>query len=354
MRLDEFDYGLPEGLIAQHPMEKRDESRLLVVDRKTSTFEHRKFNDILDYISERDVLVINDTQVIPARILGKKQSGGKVEVLILRRLPSPRSGDTGELSLWECLIKASKRPKEGSVLTFNKCLEGEVIQKNAEGKYTIRFRSDGDFDTILDRIGTVPLPPYIKRNGSAHEDSTDRECYQTVFARKRGAVAAPTAGFHFTESLLSRIRAKGVQIVPITVHIGLGTFQPIRTNIVEDHVLDEEYFEISDNAAIQINEAVSGGGRVIAVGTSATRALESAIAKDNTVRTCSGNTNLFIYPGYEFKIVNALITNFHLPKSTPLLLVSSFAGKVLMEESYRSAIKAKYRFLSYGDGMMIL
>ena len=354
MRLNEFDYELPERLIAQYPMEKRDESRLLVVNRERRNFEHRKFKDILDLISERDVLVINDTKVIPARLFGKKESGGKAEVLILRRLPSSEPEGNGESNVWQCLIKSSKRPKDGSIITFNERLEGEVIQESQDGKYVIRFRSDGDFHTVLDKIGTTPLPPYIKRNRSMREGAKDRERYQTVFAKNRGSVAAPTAGFHFTEGLISNIRERGLRVVPITVHIGLGTFMPIRMDNIENHAMEEEFFEIMPEAAVHINESTSQGGRVIAVGTSATRALESAVVQDKRVKAGSGYTALFIYPGYQFKIVDVLITNFHLPKSTPMLLVSAFAGKALIEESYRRAIKAEYRFLSYGDGMMIL
>lgn len=354
MRLEEFNYSLPEELITQYPSEKRDESRLLVVNKRDKKIHHRVFNEILHFMEEGDALVINNTKVIPARLIGKKETGGRVEVLIIRQFGASRLGDKEKGSVWECLIKSSKKPKKGSKIFFNEYLEGEVTEKGPDGKCVISFYSDGDFEDILDKIGRMPLPPYIKRNGNSKDRQIDAERYQTVFARNKGAIAAPTAGFHFTEELISRIREKGVKVAPITVHIGLGTFTPIRVENIEEHVLEAEYFDIKPESANLINNAITDGKKIIAVGTSATRALESAVGEDRSVKPMSGQTNLFIYHGYQFKIVDVLITNFHLPMSTPLLLVSAFAGKTLTEDSYQKAIKATYRFLSYGDGMMIL
>jgi len=353
MRLDEFNYNLPEVLIAQYPVDKRNESRLLVVNKKNGKIEHKTFNDILDFMKEGDVLVVNNTRVIPARLLGKKETGGSVEVLILRKNNPSDAEREGESNVWECLAKSSKKLKQGARIHFHERLEGEVIEGGSNGKCIIQFYPDEDFGDILDNIGTMPLPPYIKRNGSAGDRQIDRERYQTVFARNKGAIAAPTAGFHFTNELISKIREKGVKIAPVTVHIGLGTFMPIRVEDIEDHKLEAEYFEIDGKTARLINETITAGNRVVAVGTSATRALEFAVDEDGRVRPGSGYTNLFIYHGYKFKIVNALITNFHQPKSTPLLLVSAFAGKALIQDVYQKAIKENYRFLSYGDGMML-
>ncbi|MFH1624548.1 MAG: tRNA preQ1(34) S-adenosylmethionine ribosyltransferase-isomerase QueA [Pseudomonadota bacterium] len=354
MRLEEFDYRLPEELIAQYPTEKRDESRLLVAGRQSGQIEHRVFSDVLHFMEKGSVLVVNDTKVIPARLLGKKETGGTVEVLILKRRNHSRPEGDEETNAWECLVKPSRRLKEGSVIFFNECLEGKVEQQGSNGKRVIQFHCRGDFDEILDSVGRIPLPPYIRWNREQEDWERDVERYQTVFARNKGAVAAPTAGLHFTEGLISKIREKGVKIASTTIHIGPGTFMPVRVEDIENHILEAEYFEITSEAASLINEALTSGKRIIAVGTSTTRALESAVGVDKLIKPASKYTTLFIYPGYEFKIVDALITNFHLPKSTPLLLVSAFAGKTLVSDIYRRAIEAKYRFLSYGDGMMIL
>jgi len=353
MKLAEFDYRLPEGLIAQYPIEKRDESRLLIINKKNGKVKHRIFSDISHFMEEGDVLVINDTKVIPARLFGEKETGGRVEVLIIRRFGGSRPEGDEEFQEWECLIRSSKRPKEGSRIYFNEYLEAEVIENRSNGKWVVRFHPKGCFEEVLDKIGTVPLPPYIRRNGEPIDWQGDGERYQTVFARNKGAIAAPTAGFHFTEELMSKIREKGVNIAYITVHIGLGTFKPIRVEDIENHVLEAEYFEIKPEAASLVNEAKISGKRTIAVGTSTTRALESAANNGRTVRPASGYTRLFIYPGYQFKVVDVLITNLHLPQSTPLLMVSAFAGKALIKDVYERTVKAKYRFLSYGDGMMI-
>ena len=354
MRVEEFDYRLPDDFIAQHPLEDRDESRLLVVNRKDGSVEHRTFNEISQYMQDGDVLVINDTRVIPARLFGAKETGGRCEVLVLRQLSRSYLEDNIELSEWECLIKASKKPKEGQKIFFNGSCQGEVIHKHPNGKSLIRFRTNGDFEGVLNKIGEAPLPPYIKSDEKLRGFKGDIQRYQTVYAKKKGAIAAPTAGFHFTEGLLSKIQDKGVKIVCITVHIGLGTFMPVRVKDIENHVLEAEYFEIDREAASLINEAVVRKRKIIAVGTSTTRALESAAYQDKSVKPMSGFTSLFIYNGYQFKIVDALITNFHQPKSTPLLLVSAFAGKEMVKDIYKRAIKEKYRFLSYGDGMLIL
>ena len=354
MRLEEFDYMLPEGLISQYPIVKRDDSRLLIVNRQDGRIEQRVFSDISYFMEAGDVLVINDTKVIPARLFGKKETGGGVEILILRQLKPSKPESNGKLNIWECLIKSSKRPKEGSRISFNEYLEGEVIERGSNGRCVVQFYSKGDFQEILDKVGRIPLPPYIKRDRELKDGQIDIERYQTVFARNKGAIAAPTAGLHFTEGLLSKIQEKGVKIVYITVHIGMGTFMPLRVEKVEDHVLEAEYFEIKQDAAELINDAGTNGKRIIAVGTSATRALESAVIENRTIKSAAKYTSLFIYPGYKFKIVDALITNFHLPKSTPLLLVSAFAEKAIISNAYQIAIEAKYRFLSYGDGMMIL
>ncbi|MBI4619964.1 MAG: tRNA preQ1(34) S-adenosylmethionine ribosyltransferase-isomerase QueA [Desulfobacterales bacterium] len=354
MRLEEFDYILPEGLISQYPIAKRDNSRLLIVNRQDGRVEHRTFSDIFYFMEAGDVLVINDTRVIPARLFGKKETGGGVEILILRQLKPSKPESNGKLNIWECLIKSSKKPKEGSRIFFDECLEGEVIEKGSNGKCVVQLHSNGDFHEVLDKVGRMPLPRYIKRKGGLEDRQRDLERYQTVFARNKGAIAAPTAGLHFTEGLLSKIQKKGVKIVYITVHIGLGTFMPVRVEKVEDHVLEAEYFEIKQDAASLINAAVTNDKRIIAVGTSVTRALESAVVENRIIKPATRYTSLFIYPGYQFKIVDTLITNFHLPKSTPLLLVSAFAEKAIISDAYQIAIEARYRFLSYGDGMMIL
>jgi S-adenosylmethionine:tRNA ribosyltransferase-isomerase len=354
MRLEEFDYVLPERLISQYPIEKRDTSRLMVVNIQDDTIEHWAFSDVLYFMEAGDVLVINDTKVIPARLFGKKETGGRVEILILRQLKPTEPESNENLNAWECLIKSSKTLKESSRIVFDECLEGEVIEKGSNGKSIVQFHSSGDFQEILDKVGRMPLPPYIKRDGKLKDGQVDVERYQTVFARNKGAIAAPTAGLHFTERLLSKIQKKGVKIVYITVHIGLGTFMPVRVEKVEDHLLEAEYFEIKQDAADLINDVATNGKRIIAVGTSVTRALESAVVQNRVIKPAARYTSLFIYPGYQFKIVDALITNFHLPKSTPLLLVSAFAERAIISDAYQIAIEAGYRFLSYGDGMMIL
>ncbi len=356
MRLAEFDYELPEGLIAQYPEQQRDKSRLLVLDRQNRKVEHRFFSDVPYFMEEGDILVLNDTRVIPARLFGKKETGGKVEVLLVKQVHPQKPEGDGGYKVWECLVRSSKRPKVGSRIHFNEYLEGEVTEKVANGKYVVRFHPGGNFEDLLDEVGRIPLPPYIRRDKESRDFQMDAERYQTVFAKNKGAIAAPTAGFHFTEELISRIREKGVKIACITIHIGLGTFMPIRVEDVEDHELEAEYFEIKSEAVTLINEGRSSGKKIIAVGTSTTRALEFVAREeeDHALKEMSGHTNLYIYPGYQFKIVDALLTNFHMPRSTPLLLVSAFAGKALIKDIYQTTVEAGYRFLSYGDGMMIV
>ena len=362
MNLSNFDFNLPDELIAQAPCPERDRSRLMVVDRKSGGIEHRLFFEITDYLKPGDLLVINDTMVIPARLVGKKDTGGKAEVFLLERV-------SGREDLWECLIGA-KRVKTGLVVTFNDSLRGEVIENLGDGRFRIRFHSDRPFDEVLEEVGQVPLPPYIKRGlGLGTWDlGQDKDRYQTVFAEKKGAVAAPTAGLHFTEGLLKKIKDKGIEIVPITLHVGPGTFLPVKTENIEEHRMLPERYEISHDGAIKINMAKREGRRVVAVGSTATRALEAAATPIHSlpqgegkgegavwgISAGSGKTSIFIYPGYTFKIADALITNFHLPKSTLIMLVSAFAGRELILKAYREAIEKRYRFYSYGDAMMIL
>ena len=341
MKLTDFDFKLPKELIAQYPAEKRDHSRLLVLHRDTGELEHRKFFDIIEYLNPEDALVINQTKVFPARLFGINQkNGNKAEVFLLRNL---------EDNLWEVLLKPRKKIMPGSIINFNQgSLSCEILnESNTEGDLA-RFDYKGDFFELLERIGNTPLPPYIKREA----DLKDRERYQTVYARERGAVAAPTAGLHFTPELLEKIKEKGIEVIPITLHIGWGTFRPIRASNFEEHKMEEEYFEISNQSFEKINSVRNSGGKVFAVGTSAVRALETVFANNNGSH--KGWTRKFIYPPYDFRIVDGMITNFHLPKSTLVLLVSAFAGKELILKAYQEAIKEKYRFYSYGDAMLIL
>jgi len=344
MLLKDFDYHLPRGLIAQYPLDQRDTSRLMILDRKKKGIEHRRFSQLTEYLQEGDVLVVNDTKVIPARLYGQKDTGGKAEVLLLSRVKS-------EDTLWECLINSHKAVKPCHTIQFNGCLKGEVIEKREEGSFTIRFHSQNSLEDLLEKVGTTPLPPYIKRNGSGN--GFDRERYQTVYARRKGAVAAPTAGLHFTEELLKKIGEKGVKIGFITLHVGWGTFQPLRAQKIAEHTMHAEEYEIGRESADLINQAKEQGRRVIAVGTTSARALEFA-ARKGKLYPEKGMCNLFIYPGYRFKMVDALITNFHLPKSTLILLVSAFATKDFIFSAYQEAIENGYRFYSYGDAMMII
>jgi S-adenosylmethionine:tRNA ribosyltransferase-isomerase len=344
MRINDLDYHLPEGLIAQYPIEPRDKARLLILKRKGGEMIHTTFSRLGDYLREGDVLVTNDTRVMPARLFGQKRSQGRVEVLLLRKIPG-----TGEE--WECLVKRSARLKKGTRIQFSPDLEGEVVGNGTAGKKRIAFDAGGPFLEIVRRIGHVPLPPYIR---GGEDEPCDKEGYQTVFARHEGAVAAPTAGLHFTPELLHGLEEKGISIAPLTLHVGLGSFQPIRAEEVEDHRLEPEPYHIPPASAEAINVARARGGKVCAVGTTVARALESACYEEVRIRPCQGMTGLYIYPGYRFKAVDVLITNFHLPRSTLLLLVFAFAGRDLTMRAYQAAIQEGYGFYSYGDGMLIM
>ncbi|MFO7811667.1 MAG: tRNA preQ1(34) S-adenosylmethionine ribosyltransferase-isomerase QueA [Pelovirga sp.] len=345
MWLSDFDFTLPEELIAQAPAARRDASRLLSVERQTGVLASRQFTDIVDSFRPGDVLVINDTQVIPARLFAKKTSGGQVEVLLVRKCPEPVGGED-----WLCMTRSSKSLAVGTRLIFDKGLSAEVLEAGDDYLRQIRFDCQGDFWQIIDEIGHLPLPPYIKRADTL----TDRSRYQTVFARERGAVAAPTAGLHFTSEILEQIRAKGVEICNLTLHVGPGTFLPVKVDDVRQHKMHAEYYSIPAATARTINEARALGGRVFAVGTTVTRALETAASEDGLLGAGDGDSEIFIIPGYRYKIVDALITNFHLPKSTLLMLVSAFAGHELMLRAYDRAVSERYRFFSYGDCMLIL
>lgn len=340
MNISDFDYTLPETLIAQHPLEQRDHSNLLVMDKITGKISHKLFYDILDELNSGDILVRNNTKVIPARLLGKKINGSAaVEVLLLKRV-------NNQLNSWEALVRPGKRLKVGSKIEFgNGLLEAEIIEETISGRI-IKFYYEGIFEEILDKLGTMPLPPYI------HEFLKDQNRYQTVYAVHDGSSAAPTAGLHFTNELLSRIKEKKINIVDIVLHVGLGTFRPVKVDDIRKHKMHEEYFSISDEAAEKINNAKLNDKRIISVGTTTTRALESA-AENGVLHSRSGWTNIFIYPGYKFQIVDALITNFHLPKSTLLMLVSALANKEYVLNAYHEAIKHHYRFFSFGDAMFI-
>ena len=340
MDVAEFDYDLPKELIAQDPLQDRSSSRLLILDKETGAIRHGVFTDILDELRPEDCLVINNTRVIPARLLGEREgTGGAVEVLLLRR----ESGD-----IWETLVKPGRKARPGQRISFGGgILTGEVIDIVDEGNRRIRFTYDGIFEEILDRLGEMPLPPYITHR------LTDAARYNTVYARFDGSAAAPTAGLHFTKELLQKIRERGTSVAEVTLHVGLGTFRPVKADKVEEHHMHSEHYEVSPVIADVINTARSRGGRVIAVGTTSCRTLETVTDEDGTVRPGSGETSIFIYPGYHFKAVDALITNFHLPKSTLMMLVSALAGRDNIMKAYGEAVKERYRFFSFGDAMFI-
>ncbi|GIX47929.1 MAG: S-adenosylmethionine:tRNA ribosyltransferase-isomerase [Candidatus Tectimicrobiota bacterium] len=344
MRLSDFDFALPPELIAQEPAPQRDRSRLLVVERATRRFTHDVFANLGAYLRPGDVLVVNDTRVIPARLRGRKaDTGGRVELLLLH--------DHGD-GVWEALLRPAARVRAGTVLLFGEgVLRAEVCARQAAGPVRVRF-SPPDIYPLLERCGEVPLPPYIRR--PAGSTPHDRERYQTVYAAQPGAVAAPTAGLHFTPELLARLAQQGVRRATLTLHVGWGTFQPVRSEEVEAHRMEAEFYRLGEDAAATIEEARAAGGRVVAVGTTTTRALETIGQQSGRVVASSGWTELFIYPGYRFRVVDALITNFHLPRSTLFLLVCAFADRELMLEAYQEAIAARYRFYSYGDAMLIL
>jgi len=350
--LSDYDYELPEESIAQRPAFCRDKSKLLLLDKNTGNTSHHEFFEICDFISSKDILVINNTKVIPGRLFGRKETGGKAEVLILDFAGGVREDAGKGAFTCECLVKTSKPPRPGSLIFFDKELKAEVINSK-EGICLLKFYSPGDFEDIINEIGHVPLPPYIKRNNGENESWDDKTSYQTVYAAYKGAVAAPTAGLHFSKELLEKIKSKGVRIAEITLHVGYGTFLPVRVSDIREHKIHSERFEISGDAADAINKTRAEGGRVVAVGTTCVRTLEYSSSNDGYVIPGSAQCDLFIYPGYRFKTVNAMITNFHLPKSTLLMLVSAFAGRERVLSAYREAIYRGYRFYSYGDAMLI-
>lgn len=340
MKTSDFYYDLPEELIAQDPLENRSDSRLMVLDKKTGAVSHHIFRDIVEYLQPGDCLVINDTKVIPARLIGSKEdTGAKIEVLLLKR----KTGD-----VWETLVKPGRKAKPGTRIQFGDgLLVGEVMDIVDEGNRLIKFEFDGIFEEILDRLGQMPLPPYI-----THQ-LKDKDRYNTVYATHSGSAAAPTAGLHFTPELLHTIEEKGVDIARVTLHVGLGTFRPVKVDDVENHHMHSEFYMIDEKAAEKINRAKENGKRVICVGTTSCRTIESAADENGRLKPCSGWTEIFIYPGYQFRILDCLITNFHLPESTLIMLVSAFAGKEHVLAAYEEAVKERYRFFSFGDAMFI-
>ena len=343
MKLSEFDYRLPENLIAQRPAEKREDSKLLVLDKKTGEIDlFNKFNHIIDYLNKDDLLIINETKVIPARFNGyKKGSGGKIEIFLVKEISE---------NTWEIMVKPGKRAKAGSIYEMDEGAECEIISTLDTGGKIARFNLKGDFKKYINSLGKVPLPPYITRES----DENDKLRYQTVYAKKEGAVAAPTAGLHFTEELFKKLKDKGVKIEKVVLHVGIGTFRPVKAENIFDHKMHTEYYEIPPKTVDEVHIAKQSGNKVIAVGTTSIRAIESAAKSTGVIEVKDGSeTNIFIYPGYEFKIIDALITNFHLPKSSLLMLVSALSSLEHIKESYDKAIKNSFRFFSYGDAMLI-
>ena len=339
MKLSDFDYELPEELIAQTPIKSRDRSRLMVLDKLTGDIKHEHFHDIIEELHEGDVLVLNDTKVIPARLIGTKVSTGAViELLLLKEL--------GE-DIWECLSRPAKRLKVGTIVTFNDKLKAEVIEKLDEGIVRVKLIYSGILMEILDELGEMPLPPYI------HEKLKEKDRYQTVYAKNIGSAAAPTAGLHFTNELLEELKNKGVEILFITLHVGLGTFRPVETENILDHHMHSEFYHMDKDVADKLNQAKKEKRKIYAVGTTTTRTLETIMHKYHEFRECSGNTDIFIYPGFEFLAIDGLITNFHLPKSTLLMLVSALSSREIILKAYHEAVKNKYRFFSFGDAMFI-
>lgn len=341
MKVSDFTFDLPEELIAQDPLEDRSSSKLLTLDKKTGEIRHDIFKNIAEYLRPGDCLVLNNTKVIPARLIGaKEETGGKVEVLLLKRKQD---------NVWETLVKPGKKARPGARISFgNGMLTGEVLEVVEEGNRLIRFEYEGIFEEVLDRLGQMPLPPYI-----THQ-LKDKNRYQTVYAKYDGSAAAPTAGLHFTKELLKEIEEMGIKIAYVTLHVGLGTFRPVKVEDVLEHHMHSEFYRIEEEDARKINETKAAGGRVISVGTTSTRTLESVAQDDGTVQAKSGWTDIFIYPGYRFKVIDGLITNFHLPESTLLMLVSALAGREHILNAYEVAVKERYRFFSFGDAMLIL
>lgn len=340
MKVEDFDYNLPERLIAQTPLEKRDSSKLLILDKNTGEIEHKHFYDIIDYLEKGDTLVLNDTKVLPARLIGEKETTGAViEILLLKNI---------EKDNWECLVKPARRVKVGTIVCFgNGKLKAKCIKEDKEGIRHFTLIYDGILLEILEELGTMPLPPYI------HEKLEDQSRYQTVYAKEVGSAAAPTAGLHFTPELLEKIKNKGVNIAYITLHVGLGTFRPVNVEKVEEHEMHSEYYQVTKEVADLLTKTKKENHKIIAVGTTSTRTLETIMTKYNKFQECSGWTNIFIYPGYHFKAIDNLITNFHLPKSTLVMLVSALAGRDNILHAYNEAIKREYRFFSFGDAMLI-
>lgn len=341
LKKKDFYFDLPKELIAQDPLEDRASSRLLVLDKDTGAVSHHVFREVADYLRPGDCLVLNDTKVIPARLLGQREgTGAHVEVLLLKRLES---------DVWEALVRPGKKCRPGTGLTFGDgLLKAQVLETGEEGSRLIRFFYEGIFEEVLDRLGEMPLPPYITHK------LEDKNRYQTVYAKYEGSAAAPTAGLHFTQELLEQIREKGVEIVSVTLHVGLGTFRPVKEENVLDHHMHSEHYQVSLEAAEKINRAREAGGRIICVGTTSCRTLESAADEEGKVRPGSGDTDIYIYPGYRFKVLDALITNFHLPESTLVMLVSALAGREQVLEAYEEAVRERYRFFSFGDAMIVV
>ena len=345
MLSSDFDYVLPEELIAQFPSEKRDESSLMVLDKQNKTVEHKKFFNIVDFLDKNDVLVLNNTRVSPARLFGKKSTGARIEIFLLEKKTENK---------WEVLIKPSKRVSAGTIIEFSEELKAKIIERLPNDKWLVEFIFEGIFNEILSKIGNIPLPPYIERQLTDEAiKKLDFERYQTVYAQNPGSVAAPTAGLHFTEEILEKLRQKAVEVCYVTLNVGLGTFRPVKTENILDHKMDREFYEIPETTAEVINKAKAQGKNIVAVGTTTVRTLESAFQKNGEISETSGWSQMFIYPGYKFNVTDKLITNFHLPKSTLLMLVSALAGKDFILEVYKEAIEKKYRFYSYGDCMFI-
>lgn len=341
MKVADFNYELPKELIAQHPYDKRDEARLMVLDKNKELIEHKVFKDVINYLNPGDCLVINNTKVIPARLYGKKDTGANVEFLLLKRI----EGDT-----WEAMVRPGNKLKPGSKVVFGDGLLKATIQEILEGgNRKVEFEYNGIFNEILDQIGMMPLPPYI-----TEASREDNEKYQTVYAKYEGSAAAPTAGLHFTEELLEKIKEKGIEVANVTLHVGIGTFRPVKVETVEEHEMHSEHYYIKKEDADKINKAKLNGNRVIAVGTTSCRVLESVADEKGLVKEIEGDTSIFIYPGYKFKCIDSLITNFHLPESTLIMLVSSLAGKDFIMKAYKEAVEKEYKFFSFGDAMIIL
>jgi S-adenosylmethionine:tRNA ribosyltransferase-isomerase len=340
MKTKDYSFELPEELIAQKPLEKRDNSRLMVVSKKTGEIKDSSFVNILDYLNKGDVLVLNNSKVIPARLYGKrKDTGGKVEILLLERESN---------NIWNCLVKPGKKMKPGNEVVFSDKLEGKVLSIEDEGIRRIEFKFSGIFEEVLDDIGEMPLPPYI------HEKLNDKQRYQTIYAKHNGSAAAPTAGLHFTDELLNKVKEKGIQLAYVTLHVGLGTFRPVQVEDVKSHKMHSEYFILDEENAEILKKAKKENRRIISVGTTSTRTLESVYLKKNQIEACSGWTDIFIYPGYKFGVIDGMITNFHLPESTLIMLVSALVSREKILDAYKHAVDEKYRFFSFGDAMLII